>query len=98
MSDTIHDNSTDQEITIDASHEVINEEKTESRLKSTFNEFIKALRIEKIDPILGKISTKLKAKLETIDASWTERYGERYQQFKQYWKTAQTRYSEEKIK
>jgi hypothetical protein len=72
------------------------EEVPSSRLQASFNEFIKVLQDETITPLVEKVSQKFNQEWETIDASWTERYGDNYQQLKQYLQTAKTRYDEEK--
>jgi hypothetical protein len=72
------------------------EEVPPSRLQASFNEFIKVLQEETIAPLVEKVSQKFNQEWETIDASWTEKYGDNYQQLKQYLQTAKTRYDEEK--
>jgi hypothetical protein len=67
-----------------------------SRLQSSFNEFLKALQDETITPLVEKVSEKLNQEWASIDASWTEKYGDNYQQLKQYLQTVKTSYDEEK--
>jgi hypothetical protein len=74
------------------------EEVPPNRLQASFNEFLKVFQEETITPLVEKISQKLNQEWSTIDASWTERYGDNYQQLKQYLQTAKTRYDEEKSK
>lgn len=74
------------------------EEVPSSRLQASFNEFLKVFQEETIAPVIEKVSQKLDQEWITIDAAWTEKYGDNYQQFKQYLQTAKTRYDEEKNK
>lgn len=105
MTDSIENNLQDTtpqetrpEVTIDTPAEVIPEETRENRIRATFREFLNAFQAETLAPIVEKARAKLTKEWEILDASWSEKYGDRYQQFKQYLQTAKTRYDEEKLK
>jgi hypothetical protein len=101
MSDLISENlleEANREISIDTPIETIAEEVPPSRLQSSFIDFIQAIKAEKIAPLVEKLSQKLSAEWKILDASWTDKYGDRYQQIKQSVQIAKTRYEEEKSK
>ncbi|MEG3438034.1 hypothetical protein V0288_12980 [Pannus brasiliensis CCIBt3594] len=100
MTDSIENNlqDTTPEVTIDPPVEVIPEETRENRIRSTFTEFLNAFRTETLTPAIEKLGAKLSKEWEILDASWSEKYGDRYQQLKQYLEIAKTRYDEEKLK
>jgi hypothetical protein len=72
------------------------EEVPPSRLQASFKEFIRVLQEETIAPVIERVSQRFNQEWATIDAAWTEKYGDNYQQVKQYLQTAKTRYDEEK--
>jgi hypothetical protein len=88
----------DTDLAIETKSEVISEEVPLPKTRSTFIDFLNAIREETIAPIVQKLQVKWAKEREILDASWTEKYGDRYLRLKDSLDTAKLRYREEKGK
>ncbi len=81
---------------VNVESEVVEESKHESNLNSAFVELFKAIKQEKLIPVVEHFARRLQEEWLSLDSKWSQQYGEGYQNLKKNVETFSTNYQSQK--